>query len=135
MVMRQFATILMLGTVLLAGCGQTISTPPPTYSVTGRVLGRDGQPLSGGVVQFVSKEQPTLNMSASISAEGNFKLQTLHENQNVAGAIQGPCEVLITLLFQAGEIPEVIVLSETFNIDTKANHFEIKLPPNAKGRT
>jgi hypothetical protein len=60
--------------------------------------------------------------------DGTFQLQTIHQNESLEGAIEGPCEVLVTLPFQEGQIPDVLVLKETYTIQPKDNYFDIRVP-------
>jgi len=116
--------------ILLAvvGCGGTeAEPPPPTFVVTGKVIDRDGQPLTGGIIQFVSKRDGTLNMSSIIQPDGTFELTTIAGNENLAGAIEGPCQVMVTRPIVGGQPPEIIILSKDYEIGTSANEFEIKL--------
>ncbi len=122
------ALVLAISAGVLAGCGKEDLPPPPdTYGVTGQVIYRDGQPLKGGIIQFIPQSDPALNMSSIIADDGSFELVTIHSNQNLAGAIEGPCEVLVTLPIVGGETPEVIVLREPYEIDSQENHFVIQL--------
>ncbi len=112
----------------IAGCGGTeAEPPPPTFVVTGRVLDRDGQPLTGGIIQFVSKRDGTLNMSSIINPDGTFELTTIAGNENLAGAIEGPCQVMVTLPIVGGQPPEIIILPKEYEIGTSTNEFEIRL--------
>ena len=121
------ALILAISAAAAAGCGEEPPPPPDTFGVTGQVTYSDGQPLGGGIIQFISKSDPALNMSSMIAEDGSFQLVTIHVNQNLAGAIEGPCEVLVTLPIVGGETPVVIVLREPYEIDSQENHFVIQL--------
>ena len=46
------------------------------YEVTGKVVLADGKPLSSGVISFVPKGDLPITPSASISADGTFKVVT-----------------------------------------------------------
>ena len=54
---KRHIRFLILGVlVATVGCG---AAPPPsitTYPVTGKVLAADGQPLNGGIIQFILPE-------------------------------------------------------------------------------
>jgi hypothetical protein len=114
--------------LLVAGCSSEVSEPPPTFAVSGKVYDATGKPLTGGIVQFISPAQPALNMSSLIAADGAYTLTTLHENNNVHGAIAGDCQVLVTLPFAEGEIPRTIVLPQPIRIAAAANAVDVRLP-------
>ncbi len=63
---------LLLGLVVLAGCGRAAG--PPTYPVSGRVLYR-GEPLQRGTVLFVPENGPAAG--ATIGADGTFSLRAV----------------------------------------------------------
>ena len=109
------------------GCTGVEVVHPPTYEVTGRVTYRDGQPLGGGIIQFISQNDPTLNMSSITAADGAFRLTTIQGNDNLSGAIEGPCQVLVTLPIVDGQPPRVIVLPKSREIAAAPNQFQIRL--------
>lgn len=112
----------------LSACGGQASTPPPeTFPTTGVVQYRGGEKFTGGIIQFISQQNPNHNISAPIQADGTFTLQTLHENENVAGAIAGPAQVLVTPPIVGGGVPVVIKLPELVNIDPTANNLTIEV--------
>ena len=120
----------MLLVALAAGCSEP---PPPitTHAVTGRVTYKNGQPMAGGIVEFRSQRDQTLNMSAFTEDDGTFNLVTIVNNQNAAGAIEGPFRVSVTLPI-VEPIPTTIDLSEPYVVETGDNHFEIQLEVDPK---
>lgn len=110
------------------GCNQEGPPPPATFKAAGVIRYQNSQPVAGGLVQFVSKDNSNHTMSARTANDGTFQLQTIHRNENVEGAIEGPCEVMVTLPFQEGQIPDVLVLKETYTIQPKDNYFDIRVP-------
>jgi len=130
----QIVALLVVAVLSAGGCGDSSPAPPLTWRVAGTVLDEDGRPLDGGIIQFLSQRDPTLNMSSVIQPDGSFELQTIHGNENLHGAIKGPCQVMVTPPIVAVEVPEVIVLSETYHIAEDENHFVIQLdrPPAAE---
>jgi len=67
-------------------------------------------------------------MSANIEKDGSFKLTTLHEQQNLAGAVEGPCSAMVTVFRPGNPIPLMIDVKRTFEVESgKENVFAIKL--------
>jgi len=128
---RWIGALLVVAVLSAGGCGgsSTPAPPPPTYAVTGTVLYQGGQPLPGGIIQFLSKRDPTLNMSSIIQPDGSFKLVTIHLNDNLQGAIEGECQVMVTLPIGAtpDPRPEIILLPTPYHIGREQNHFVIQL--------
>ena len=73
-----FGKTLLLGVVLLAGCGR--SAGPPTYPVSGTVTYR-GVPLERGTVLFVPEQGPAAG--ATIAADGTFSLRAVAGSHRV----------------------------------------------------
>jgi hypothetical protein len=69
---------LWLGSAALVGlsaCGSEGVSRLPVYEVKGKVLRRDGQPLSGGHIYFVPK-QGVVTSEGTIGSDGSFSLET-----------------------------------------------------------
>jgi hypothetical protein len=79
------AALVLLG---LGGCGAN-----RTYPVEGKVLFKDGTPVTGGLVVFESVDQPTVCARGPIRADGSFRLGTFKTND---GAVPGRHRVLVT---------------------------------------
>ena len=112
---------------VLAGCSGSDTPDLDTYQVTGKISYRSGEPVSGGTIEFQSLSDQTLNMSSAIESDGSFALMTIYENQNLSGAIAGPCQVMLTLPMPNTPIPALIVLPQPYQVDPTTNHFEISL--------
>ncbi len=112
------------------GCGGPKPPAIKTYNTTGTVTYKDGSPASKCIIQFAPESDPGLNISAISEDDGSFELITLHENDNLPGAVAGPCRVTITLPIVT-PIPKTLTLKEKYEISEDDNHFEIKLavPP------
>lgn len=113
--------------VFVAGCHKG-PPPPPTYPATGQVVYRDGRPVQGGIIEFRSEKDSSLTISADIAQDGGFTLSTIYGNRNLAGAIEGRCQVTVTPAFRNGELPEVIVLVEPTSILPQTNRLTITIP-------
>lgn len=126
MTRRNLLVFLCIFMLSLASCQRP--TPPVvvTYKTTGAVTYTDGTPVAKAIVQFASEANPGLNMSATTNEDGTFELKTLHENDNLDGAIAGPCSVMVTLPI-TGPIPTTLNLKKKYEITEGDNHFDIKL--------
>lgn len=78
----------------VVGCG---SGMPPTYPAEGRVVLTDGQPVTSGLVEFESFDQP-YNARGAIGADGVFRLQT----RDREGAIAGKHRAIVTQALAGG---------------------------------
>lgn len=65
----------------LAGCGPGM---PPTHPVSGKVVFTDGAPVTSGVVEFESLDQP-FNARGAIGPDGSFRLQTRERDGAIVG--------------------------------------------------
>jgi len=112
---------------LFVGCGGPKPPAIDTFETTGVITYKDGTPAAGCIVQFSSESSPGLNMSAVSEEDGSFALVTLHENDNLPGAVAGPCRVSITLPI-VNPIPTIFDLKKVYEIkEAEDNHFEITL--------
>lgn len=129
MCLRSSVVLVLL--MLLVGCQKPAPPAIETHAVTGTVTFKDGSPLSGGTIQFMSVADSTLNMSATTGPDGSFTLQTVHGNQNLQGAIAGPCQVMLVYPQSGTPIPNIVTLPRPYEVRPEQNNFEIKLdlPP------
>lgn len=117
---------LVLAVALGGGCRrQSGPKPPPTFSVTGVVRYPDGRPLRGGIIEFLSEANPTLNMSSVIHQDGSFDLTTSFANRNLAGAVEGSCQVLVTLPIAKGALPQILLLRKRYHVRPERNYFVV----------
>lgn len=72
---RKWACLLGVVT-LVAGCGERVLQALPTHAVKGRVVLRNGKPLSAGRVVFVPVEGLTPSASGDVAPDGSFTLST-----------------------------------------------------------
>ena len=80
----------------LAGCGGSEkASPPTTYQATGTVLSADGQPVSGGMIEFRSTEGKPVSAIGQIQPDGSFSLSTLVDSTKVPGAVAGRHQVIV----------------------------------------
>jgi hypothetical protein len=85
--------VLIAGVMLLFGCKG--SKLPRTYSASGSVAWKGGQPMKGGSVQFRMKAQPEIRVAGLIQDNGTFTLQTILDREKTAGAPEGEYEVSV----------------------------------------
>lgn len=75
---------------LVAGCARH----PATYPVEGHVKYPDGTPLKGGLITFLSQNDPKkpLNARGTIKDDGTFAVSTFREGD---GALEGKHKVVV----------------------------------------
>ena len=124
---RQWASGPLIATccmLTVAGCGgPTKQELPQTHSVHGTVKYADGKPLTEGMVQFQSLDNPQVSTSGLIDAGGNFTVETFIVGQRAAGAILGPHRVTI-LPSHPSEPCLPTVLAEPVTIVPGENEFQ-----------
>jgi hypothetical protein len=84
--------------LLATGCGK--EELPKTYTVKGKVVLKNGKPLTGGEIQFTSVADPELRGYGVIEKDGSFKLSTIGHtksgrSQLLTGNVEGECYVNI----------------------------------------
>jgi hypothetical protein len=130
---RPTRATVIAGILLTAGCAKDYDPPPPlTFAVSGQVRDAAGAPLARALVQFVSRRQPSLNMSTVTEADGTFTITTICGNHLLNGAIEGPCRVLITPPFTVPPGPQTVTLPTLCEVHARKNHFLLKVPGAAK---
>jgi hypothetical protein len=122
---------------LLLGAGCTSSSMPKTYPVSGSVVYKGGQPMKGGVINFVPLEESPVRVSGSIGEDGKFSLFTVKDKGKISGAPPGEyhVDVVPPLSGQAkGDAPAghiatmPIPLPGAYKIEAKDNRIEVQLP-------
>ncbi len=86
--------VAMLALSFAAGCHGTRKLPR-TYPVSGKVLHADGTAVSGGLIQFTPEKDTGVTTTGAIQPDGTFTLRTVVDNEDVAGAVEGPHTVTI----------------------------------------
>jgi len=133
---QAFLTALSLGAVVwLVGCGPR--APAGKVLLTGTVL-LDGEPLEGGVVNFVAKEG-TANGSAGIAAGGTFRVFLVPGEYDVAvrdngGGMRPPEKAGAPPMLIPSKIPERYRSSNTsgLNIIAAAGSTAVTIAVEAK---
>lgn len=121
---------LLLLLSLTVGCSKPGPPPVPTYKTTGTVTWKDGSAVQRCIVQFAAASDRSLNISAITDEQGAFELKTLYGNDNLEGAVEGPCTVRITLPIVSADPPTTVQMKKPYEITKGDNHFEIKLGMN-----
>jgi hypothetical protein len=120
----------------LTGCGteQKPTNLPPTHEVRGTVLQADGNPLSGGHVQFTPKQPTGLTLSGSIGPEGQFSMKTIGSEGAVSGTPEGTYTATVTMPLSTDPTKQhlaggPIAVPGEFTVKAGGeNNFTLKLP-------
>jgi hypothetical protein len=104
----------------LVGCGK--EELPKSYPVQGKVVRKDGQPYTGGVVVFDSLVRHGYQGSGEIGEDGSFTLKTIAirsdgSSELIDGAIEGECTVSIIPPNQG----RIFVLKKTYTVNPTIN--------------
>ena len=115
--------------LLIPGCSK--EELPKTYVVKGKCVMKNGKPLKGGFITFMSVANPELRGYGSIEKDGTFTLDTVALRSNASsemlpGAVEG--EFNVNIRPDAGSTdggPEVgggrpaFTLKKTYKIEPK----------------
>lgn len=103
------------------GCKQTPDMPT-TYPASGKVVYKDGNPMSGGVVQFQAEKDDGTTTVGETDDRGHFALRTLKGNRQKDGAQEGIYRVtILPPQSEDHQIAPPIELKETIAIAAKEN--------------
>jgi hypothetical protein len=125
---------LALALLLVSGCGQ--EELPKTYAVTGKVVLKNGKPLSGGFITFRSVANHEHRAYGNIAADGTFTLDTIAltskaRSARLAGAVEAEFHVTIR---PSGSVDDgtggppvgggrpAFTLKKTYKIEAKENN-------------
>jgi hypothetical protein len=116
---------------LLAGCddGKPKGDLPPLHPAKGKVV-RGGQPVAGGSVRFqVEPDSPDVLVTAEVTPDGSFELQTVHalSGKQGKGAPAGTYRVTYQPPLSENQSPPPIELSQTQTIKEGANELTVDL--------
>ena len=123
--MRRFATVLALAAALLMGCDNG-PPPPAVYPTTGVVLGTDGSPARGGMVEFRQTEAPYFVATSPVAPDGTFRLAAIVEERRLDGVPEGSYRVTVLPDFsgsaQDQHLTQPVVLQEPISVSAAANN-------------
>jgi hypothetical protein len=127
--------LLLVGALLgLGGCASEKPPLPKTHVARGKVLHKNGQPMTSGGIEFRSVNDPSApTTTGQIQPDGTFILQSLFDRDTAAGAVPGEYRVTIIPALVGDQTKQAplhpIVLPDTYTIkpDTD-NEFSITVP-------
>ena len=125
--------LLAMLSLTAAGCGNTSTSLPPTFPVTGTVKYKGGQPVVNGAILFVSVADSSFAVSGDVKEDGSYVLHTVKGNERASGAPEGEYRVTIQ-----PPIPEdhravpAIALEKTYRVEAKENSLSFEVPLPAK---
>lgn len=120
--------------VLVPGCAT--EELPKTYTVTGKVVLRNGKPLKGGFITFTSVANDEQRAYGNVAEDGTFTLDTVAltskaRSERLAGAVEGEFKVTIR---PTGSVDDgkggpsigggrpAFTLKKTYKIEAKENN-------------
>lgn len=118
----------LVGLVVVAalGCGETVPIHK-TYAVRGKVLRKNGEPFSGGAIQFQSASNPNLSAMGEIQADGSYALSSFAGDQKLDGAAEGSYRVTIVPPMPPDQNVEPITLPKEYTVQPQDNEITITL--------
>jgi hypothetical protein len=125
---RRFGYPLVVLLFCCFGCGSQPSDLPATFPVTGTVVDASGQPMTGGFVEFESKEDQNMLAVGDINADGNFVLTTYVNGVTAEGAVAGEHQVTVHPPQIEHGGPDPIRMRKAQNVEAKENEISLKLP-------
>jgi hypothetical protein len=124
----QALTPLLLVWLVATGCGGSGGiAAPKTYPVRGKVVYKGDQPLSGGVIQFQSKSDPSLTRMGDIESDGTFSLATLFQNERLEGTPEGQYHVTVIPRMSDNKPVPIYQLPGVHTVKAEDNYFTIEL--------
>lgn len=119
--------------VIAVGCNNQPSDVPHTYSVTGTVKYKSGEPVAGGAISFASDADRSLSVSGEIKDDGSFTLHTVKGRDRVAGAPEGEYSVTVMPPLPADHQPVAVMeLAKKYRVEPHENTFTIEVAPVKK---
>lgn len=107
------------------GCRKE-ATMPETYPVQGKVVFRNGKPVSGGGIMMQSLSDTTVSCTGVIASDGTFTVKSFKDRVQRPGAIAGQYRVTVTppIDRQTGAMPYGMMrYDEPYTIEPKENQF------------
>ncbi len=112
---------------LVAGCGGGDDLPK-TFPVRGKVVFKDGQPLTRGVVHFRTNDFPSLRTVGEVQPDGTFVVVTHANGRRSPGAVAGSHRVTVLPSSGADQSAPAVQLPKPFVVnETDDNQFQIAI--------
>ena len=115
--------------LLAAGCQKSAETPPPTvHPAGGKLLNRAGQPVAGGIIEFVKQGSEPRSLRAEVGLDGSFSLSVMTpEGVKYEGAEEGAYRVIYSPATDDQTVPPV-ELPASVKIQAGPNTLNLRLP-------
>lgn len=129
--MRGPALLLLVLSAVFVGCESGVPAPE-IYPVRGVVLGIDGAPAKGGMVEFRATEEPFTVATGPIAKDGTFVLASIFEERRLEGVPAGTFRVTVLPDFsgsaQDQHLAQPTVLPDPVSVSSSGeNAFKIDL--------
>ena len=115
---------------LTSGC-HSGKKMPAMHPVGGKVVYKNGQPLTGGSVKFQSLTDPSLSTTGEIKPDGSFSLSTFADKERVKGAPLGEYRVTVIPPLGTEHAVQPITLPKPYKVEARDNTFAITLDKSA----
>ena len=138
-----WATSMMLIVVLhAAGCPERPKPLPRTYPVHGKVVYKDGAPVTNGLVQFQPEAEPTVTTTAAIRSDGAYSLITTRDGLRAEGAVAGSNRVIVIAMDRNNSLEGAAVRQQgrllatyyptSYNVESRDNELNVTVerPPS-----
>ena len=121
-------TLALAALLSSVGCSGGPSEPlPATFPVTGKVVFKEGEPCTGGAIQFQSEVDPAITALGEIEPDGSFSLFTHLDGNRLPGAIEGPHEVTVMPPSSESQMAMPITLAAPYSVQPKENDFTVTI--------
>ena len=125
--MRAGWTGAVLAVLVAVGCGGPRG--PATYPAKGKVVYADGQPMTGGVVQFQPEKDAGASILADVGKDGTFSLYTLFDGKKTTGAVAGSYRILAIPPLGADQAVHPVQLPDLYTVQSDGgNDFTLTIP-------
>lgn len=127
LILAKTSCLLIIGALLLVGCGGSSKPLPETFVVKGSVKAPTDSPMKDGMIVFQSPENAEYASQAEIQPDGSFQLFTLIEGQRIDGARAGDYRATYFPRMTEAQTEVPVELDETYTVKAGENVFEIQL--------
>jgi hypothetical protein len=118
-----------LAALLVVGCARSGRQQSPTHPSRGKVVGKSGQPVSGGLIELVSGDNVPKSARGEVGADGSFTLSVIDAaGKKFDGAEEGEYRVTYIPQMSAQQTEAPVNLPNKVTIRPGSNELELKLP-------